>query len=81
MRMFVRRGLWVLLMATIVSPAAQAAWSWPFKDSAKKSQHSATTLHPAGQHAARPLGNHLRVVKQVGTSRPPPKTILAKRTP
>jgi hypothetical protein len=29
----------------------------------------------------RPLGNHLREVKPLGGTRPPAKTILAKRPP
>lgn len=64
----------VLLAAALIallSPTARAA----------KTRHPGTTLHGSVQHPVRPLGNHVRVVKPVGGTRAPPKTVLAKRPP
>jgi hypothetical protein len=81
MKGLLRPALWALLIAATLSPAAHAAWSWPRSDSAAKARQTGKTVHPVVQHAVRPLGSHLRVVKPLGGTRPPPKTILAKRPP
>ncbi|HEY5020070.1 MAG TPA: hypothetical protein VII17_03545 [Steroidobacteraceae bacterium] len=81
MKVLLRPALWMLLIAAAMSPAAHAAWNWPWKDSAK-SRHTAKTLHANVQHPVRPLGNAgKRVVKPLGGTRPIGKTILAKRPP
>lgn len=64
----------VLLAAALIallSPTARAA----------KTRHPGTTLHGSVQHPVRPLGHHVHVVKPVGGTRAPPKTVLAKRPP
>jgi hypothetical protein len=74
----------VLLAAALIallSPTARAAGFWPFKDNANKARHAGTTLHGSVQRTVRPLGNHVHVVKPVGGTRAPPKTILTKRPP
>ena len=73
-------ALIALVIAAIASPAAHAAWTWPLSESAK-ARHSGKTVNTAAQHPVRPLGNHLRAVKPLGGTRPPAKTILAKRPP
>jgi hypothetical protein len=69
-----------LLFAAIVSPAAHAAWNWPLHNGASKAKHSGKTLQPVVQHPIR-IGNQRRAVKPIGSTRPAPKTILAKRPP
>jgi len=81
MKVFLRPALWMLAIVATLSPAAHAAWTFPRLDSAAKAKQTGTTVHPAVQHRARPLGNHLRLVRPLGSNRPPPKTILAKRPP
>jgi hypothetical protein len=71
----------LLLVAAMLSPAAHAAWVWPRNDSVAKTRQTGKTVHPAVQAAVRPLGNHLRTVRPLGGTRPPAKTILAKRPP
>jgi hypothetical protein len=70
-----------LAIVATLSPAAHAAWTFPRLDSAAKAKQAGTTVHPAVHQAVRPLGNHLRLVRPLGSNRPPPKTILAKRPP
>jgi hypothetical protein len=79
MKIFLRPALWALLITVIVMPAAQAAWVFPRSDSSAKSRQVGRTVHSSLQSTVRPLGNHLRTVKPLGGTRPPPKTILAKR--
>jgi|CZKO01.1.fsa_nt_gi hypothetical protein len=81
MRVLLRPALWAVLIAATLSPAAHAAWTWPRSDSAAKAKQTGRTVHPAVQHGVRPLGHHLREVKPLGSTRPPAKTILAKRPP
>jgi hypothetical protein len=65
----------------LLAQAAPAASFWPFKSSESKGKHAGVTLHGGAQHAVKPLGNQLRVVKPIAGNRKPPKTILAKRPP
>jgi hypothetical protein len=74
-------ALTALLAVATMSPAAHAAGSWPRNDSVAKARQTGKTVHPSVQHTVRPLGNHLRTVKPLAGTRPPPKTILAKRPP
>jgi hypothetical protein len=78
--MRVSSRVWVLLLAACLSPAAYAAGVWPLSSNAKARQ-AGKTLHSAVQQTVRPLGNHLRPAKTAGSTRPMPKTILAKRPP
>jgi hypothetical protein len=75
-----RARVWVLLLAACLSPAAYAAGVWPLSSNAKARQ-AGKTVHAAVQQSVRPLGNHLRAAKTAGSTRPMPKTILAKRPP
>ena len=82
MRVLLRPALWVALIVATASPAAHAAFLFPRSDSAARAkQQPGRTVHPVLQHSVRPRGNHLREVKPLGGTRPPAKTILAKRPP
>jgi hypothetical protein len=72
-----RTALCALLIGVLASPAAYAAWSWPFSSS--KTRHPGKTVHSSVQHAVRPLGHPPKTIKPIGSNRAPPKTILAKR--
>jgi hypothetical protein len=81
MRVLLRPAFWSLLIAAAMSPAAHAAWNWPWNDSAK-ARHAGRTVHANVQHPVRPLGNAgQRPVKPIVGTRPIGKTILAKRPP
>jgi|HubBroStandDraft_1064217.scaffolds.fasta_scaffold32604_4 hypothetical protein len=70
-----------LIGALLIAGAAQASSTgmvFPLSPNAKMRQ-SGKIIRSANQHQVAPLGNHLRVVKPLGGTRPPAKTILAKR--
>jgi hypothetical protein len=70
------RWTWTLAaVALVASPLAQAAGFWPYKDNRAK---PGVTIHGDSQHQVKPLGNHLRVAKPLGSATKPPKT-LGKR--
>jgi hypothetical protein len=70
-----------LIGALLIAGAAQASSTgmvFPLSPNAKM-RHSGKIINSANQHQVAPLGSHLRVVKPLGGTRPPAKTILAKR--
>lgn len=63
--------------ASVAASAAQAPLIFPLKSGAK-GPHPGRTVTNGVQHPVAPIGG-LRVVKPLAGTRPPAKTILAKR--
>jgi hypothetical protein len=72
-------GLMAILgvFSSVAASAAQAPLIFPLKSSAK-SPHPGKTVTTGPRGTVAPIGN-LRVVKPLGGTRPPAKTILSKR--
>jgi hypothetical protein len=67
----------VAVLASITASAASAPLIFPLKSGAK-GPHPGQTVATGPRRAVPPIGN-LRVVKPLGGTRPPAKTIFAKR--
>jgi hypothetical protein len=67
----------VVLFSSVAASAAQAPLIFPLKSGAK-GPHPGKTVTTGAQRPVAPIGG-LRVVKPLGGTRPPAKTILAKR--
>jgi ABC-type Co2+ transport system permease subunit len=65
------------VFASVAASAAQAPLIFPLKSGAK-GPHPGKTVTTAVQRPVAPIGG-LRVVQPLGGTRPPAKTILAKR--
>jgi len=70
-------ALTVALLGTL-SPAAANAAQAPLIFPLSKARHPGKTVSSGPRRTVAPIGS-LRVVKPLGGSRPPAKTILAKR--
>jgi hypothetical protein len=67
----------IAVLSSVAASAAQAPLIFPLKSSAK-GPHPGQTVTTGPRRAVPPIGN-LRLVKPLGGTRPPAKTILAKR--
>ena len=67
----------VTVFSSVAASAAQAPLIFPLKSSAK-GPHPGQTVTTGPRRTVPPIGK-LRVVKPLGGTRPPAKTILAKR--